>query len=135
MFKVGSVKFKVNKFEMACTILSWIWNLSNDSNSLNYITGQDLHIEWSGAYCFCPVCLFVRLSVCLFVCLSVVNFNIRYNFWTVTGRDFIFGMHTPYEKKLYGTYMSKLYVKYRGHIIVKYMSHICILNVNEVEDI
>ena len=43
--------------------------------------------------------------------------------------------HTPYEKKLYGTYMSKLYVKYRGHIIVKYMSHICILNVNEVEDI
>ena len=48
-------------------------------------------IEWSGAYCFCPVCL----SVCLFVCLSVVNFNIRYNFWTVRGRDFIFGMHTP----------------------------------------
>ena len=28
--------------------------------------------EWSGAYCFCPVCLFVWLSV--------VNFNIRYNF-------------------------------------------------------
>ena len=36
-----------------------------------------------GAYCFCPVCL------------SVVNFNICYNFWTVRGRDFIFGMHTP----------------------------------------
>ena len=28
-------------------------------------------IEWSGAYCFCPVCLFVCLSVCLFVCLFV----------------------------------------------------------------
>ena len=41
------------------------------------------------------VCLSVCLSVCLFVCLSVVNFNIRYNFWTVRGRDFIFGMHTP----------------------------------------
>ena len=51
-------------------------------------------IEWSGAYCFCPVCLSVCLSVCLFVCLSVVNFNICYNFWTVRVRDFIFGMHT-----------------------------------------
>ena len=30
---------------------------------------------------------------CLFVCLSVLNFNLRYNFWTVRGRDFIFGMH------------------------------------------
>ena len=45
-----------------------------------------------GAYCYCPVCLFV----CLFVCLSVVvNFNLRYNFWTIRDRDFIFGMHTP----------------------------------------
>ena len=35
------------------------------------------------------------LFVCLFVCLSVVNFNLRYNFWTVRHRDFIFGMHTP----------------------------------------
>ena len=26
----------------------------------------------------------------LSVCLSVVNFNLRYNFWTVRGRDFIF---------------------------------------------
>ena len=52
-------------------------------------------IEWSGAYCFCPLCLSVCLSVCLFVCLSVVNFNLRYNFWTVRDRDFIFGMHTP----------------------------------------
>ena len=34
------------------------------------------------------------LSVCLFVWLSVVNFNLRYNFWTVRGRDFLFGMHT-----------------------------------------
>ena len=32
---------------------------------------------------------------CVFVCLSVVNFNLRYNFWTVRDRDFIFGMHTP----------------------------------------
>ena len=32
-------------------------------------------IKWSGAYCFCPVCL----SVCLFVCLFVrVNFNINF---------------------------------------------------------
>ena len=30
---------------------------------------------------------------CLFVCLSIVNFNIGYNFWTVRGRDFIFGMY------------------------------------------
>ena len=41
------------------------------------------------------------LSVCLFVCLSVVNFNLRYNFWTVRDRDFIFGMHislmTPFQ--------------------------------------
>ena len=29
------------------------------------------------------------------VCLSVVNFNIRYNFWTMRDRDFIFDMHTP----------------------------------------
>ena len=48
-----------------------------------------------GAYCFCPVCLFVRLSVCLSVWLSVVNFNLRYNIWTVRDRDFILGMHTP----------------------------------------
>ena len=34
-------------------------------------------------------------SVCLSVCFSVVNFNMRYNFWTVKGGDFIFGMHTP----------------------------------------
>ena len=30
----------------------------------------------------------------LSVCLSVVIFNIHCNFWTVRGRDFIFGMHT-----------------------------------------
>ena len=41
------------------------------------------------------VCL---LFVCLSVCLSVVNFNLRYNFWTVRDRDFIFGMHTPLMK-------------------------------------
>ena len=57
-----------------------------------------------GAYCLCPLIewlghivfvLSVCLSVCLFVCLSVVNFNLRYNIWTVRDRDFIFGMHTP----------------------------------------
>ena len=51
-----------------------------------------MHKDWMiGAYCLCPVCLFV----CLFVCLSVVNFNLRFNFWTVRDRDFTFGMHTP----------------------------------------
>ena len=50
--------------------------------------------EWSGAYCFLTVCPSVCLFVCLFVCLSVVNFNIRYNFWTVRGRDCVCGMHT-----------------------------------------
>ena len=39
-----------------------------------------------GAYCFCTVCPFVYLTV--------VNFNLRYNFWTVWNRDFIFGMQT-----------------------------------------
>ena len=42
------------------------------------------------------VCLSVCPSVCLHVYLSVVNFNIRYNFWNVRGRDFIpvFDVHT-----------------------------------------
>ena len=36
-------------------------------------------IEWSGAYCFCPVCLSVCLSVCLFVCLlSTLTFAITF---------------------------------------------------------
>ena len=34
--------------------------------------------------------LFLVPSVCLFV-----NFNLRFTFWTVRDRDFIFGMHTP----------------------------------------
>ena len=29
------------------------------------------------------------------VCLSVVNFNLRYNFWTIRDRDFICDVHTP----------------------------------------
>ena len=33
-------------------------------------------------------------SACLPVCLSVVNCNIRYNFWTVRDRGFIFAMLT-----------------------------------------
>ena len=59
-------------------------------------------IEWSGHIVYAPgsndrgilfsSCLFV---CCLSVCLSVVNFNLRYNIWTVRDRDFIFGMHTP----------------------------------------
>ena len=32
----------------------------------------------------------------LSVCLSVVNFNLRYNFWTIRDGDFIFGMRTPH---------------------------------------
>ena len=46
------------------------------------------------------VCLSVCLPVCLSVCLSVVNFNLRYNFWTVRDRDFIFGMHTSTNNAL-----------------------------------
>ena len=71
----------------------YIFLIFYDSLCTNFFTSSFLcpRIEWSGAYCFCPACL----SVCLFVCLSVVNFNIRYNFWTIRGRDCIFGMHTP----------------------------------------
>ena len=43
---------------------------------------------WMGAYCFV-------LSVCLFLCLSDVNFNLRFNFWTIKDRVFILGMRTP----------------------------------------
>ena len=42
-------------------------------------------IKLSGTYTFC---LF-----CLSACRSDVNFNLRYNFWTLG--DFIFGLHTP----------------------------------------
>ena len=55
-----------------------------------------LHVHMVAAVKLC--CLsdnLVVLSVCLYVCLSVVNFNLRYNFWTVGENDFIFGMHTP----------------------------------------
>ena len=34
------------------------------------------------------------IDICL-VYLSVVNFNLRYNFWKVRDRVFIFGLHTP----------------------------------------
>ena len=47
-------------------------------------------IEWSGACWFCPV----RLFVCVSVCLSVVNFNIRDNVWIFRDIHFIFGTHT-----------------------------------------
>ena len=39
-----------------------------------------------GAIFFCPVCLFVYLSV--------VKLYIHINFWTLGDKDFIFGMHT-----------------------------------------
>ena len=55
-------------------------------------------IEWSGAYCFCPVCLFFFcLYVCLSVCLlSTLTFAITFEF--KRGGDFIFSMHTPLIK-------------------------------------
>ena len=43
----------------------------------------------------CPIV--ITLSVCPSVCLSA-NFNIEYNFFTVTDRAFIFGMSVPYDK-------------------------------------
>ena len=52
-------------------------------------------------------CLFVRLSVCL----SVVN--LRYNFWTVRGTDFIFGMHTPLMMPFQMTPRSMTLLPYR----------------------
>ena len=42
-------------------------------------------IKWSGAYCFCPVCLFVCL-------LSTLTWTVRDT--TAPSRDFKFGMHT-----------------------------------------
>ena len=42
-----------------------------------------------------------HIVIVLSFCLSVVNFNLRYNFWAVRGRNFIFGMHsllmTPFQ--------------------------------------
>ena len=35
-----------------------------------------------------------RMIRTYFVCLFVVNFNLRYKFWTTQDRTFIFGMHT-----------------------------------------
>ena len=36
-------------------------------------------IEWSGAYCFCPLCMFVCLFVCLSVCLlSTLTFALTF---------------------------------------------------------
>ena len=70
--------------------------------TLEYLDSTDVRFHYSffmppdrmiGGILFLS-CLSVCLFVCLFVCLSVVNFNIRYNFWTVKDRDFIFGMHT-----------------------------------------
>ena len=83
---------------LLCSVITDLHDLPGLRVGFSYVDNVTLlrvflcpRIEWSGAYCFCPVCL----SVCLFVCLSVVNFNHRYNFWTVRGRDFIFAMYTP----------------------------------------
>ena len=72
-----------------CLILSVYWSINvrwRVTNCVNLRSVAEHNVFFS--------CLFVCLSVCLFVCLSVVNFNFRYNFWTVRYRDFIFGMHT-----------------------------------------
>ena len=58
------------------------WNITK------YLMSPDRMIE--GILIF--ACLFVFLSLCLFVCL-LSTLNLRYNFWTVRDRDFIFGMH------------------------------------------
>ena len=64
-----------------------------------FIMPPDRMIEGILFLSFLSVCLFV----CLSVCLSVVNFNLRYNFWTVRDTDFIFCMHnrltTPFQMK------------------------------------
>ena len=70
--------------------LEWLPEMANQAEAKwNGATNTKLQflcprIEWSGHIVFV-----------LSVCLSVVNFNLRYNFWTVRDRDFIFGMHTP----------------------------------------
>ena len=73
-------------FPAYITIRKKEWRLCASGNGLNFLCPPDK--IW-GAYCFCPVCL----SVCLSVCLFEDNFNIGHNFWAITDRDLIFGMH------------------------------------------
>ena len=70
--------------------LHWLWLFNQKGWNFSIFYTLDRIIR---AYCFCPVCLFV----CFSVCLSIVNFNIRYNFWTVG--DFIFGLYTQLINK------------------------------------
>ena len=71
--------------KLAIATISSLWY--KYLNFINFIMPPDRMI---GGILFLS-CLFVSL----FVCLYVVNFNIRYSFWIVRGRDFIFSMHTP----------------------------------------
>ena len=57
--------------------------LSADKSLFPYLYAPDRLDR--GPYCFCPVCLWV--------CLFVINFNLAYDFWTITGADLILGMH------------------------------------------
>ena len=59
------------------------------------------------------------LSVFLSVWLSVVNFNIRYNFWTVRGRDFIFGMHISLMMPFQMTPRSMTLWPWLWHLLLK----------------
>ena len=72
------------------------------------------------------------LFVCLSVCLSVANFNLCYNFWTVSDRDFIFGMHIPLmhtlsnDTKVNDLVTLTLTLKFHKHtlIFLSYLTHI-----------
>jgi len=70
--------------------------------AVRFLCPQDLYL---GAYCFCPVCLFVS------------NSNIGHNFWNNTGRDFIFGMHMYFMRPhILNANMSRSSLKVKGQI-------------------
>ena len=102
-------------------------------------------IEWSRHNIVFSICLFVGvsvficccflcpgsndlghivfvLSICLFICLSVVNFNIRYNFWAVGDRYFLYCMHTqqmmPFLMTTRST-MSRRFTIYSAFLDIK----------------
>ena len=83
-----------------CSVAQLVWTFMYDlQTALTDSALPDGHTSFAWqVYCFyAPVsndrgilfssCLFF----CLSVCLSDVNFNLRYNFWTVREREFIFG--------------------------------------------
>ena len=47
-------------------------------------------------------------SVCLSVCLSVVNFKLRYNFWTLRDRDFIWHAYSTNDARSNDTKVNDL---------------------------